>query len=71
MTVKGRATRNWAFGLQELNKCKTELQFWRSKSHVLAGAAISGAIPGGSSSAAVTAAAAATFEVKFFRLAKF
>ena len=45
--------------MQELNKCKTELQFWRSKSHVLAGAAISGAIPGGSSSAAVTAAAAA------------
>ena len=44
--------------MQELNKCKTELQFWRSKSHVLTGAAISGAIPGGSSSAVATAAAA-------------
>ena len=45
---------NRAF-FQELNKCKTELQFWRTKAHVvLTGAAVSGSSSGAAAAACQT-----------------
>ena len=36
---------------QELNKCKTELQFWRSKSHVVLGGAVASGASSGTTAA--------------------